>query len=211
MAELESKEAQTEEWLSLRDAAQMLGVHPSTLRGWADRGRIASQRTAGGHRRFRRSNVEALREGSQGGDASVEVLVQSALGRMRLEMDRVDAPWMDRSDQEVQREHRDLGRRLLQQLAQSLSMTGLTETAQEAATNLGIEYAALSKRRSLSLKEALRAFLFFRDNLIGALVQMASSLEPIGSSGWLPVHRQLSLYLNEVLLALVQAYEVASE
>jgi excisionase family DNA binding protein len=38
----------TGEWLSLKEAAAMLGVHPATLRAWADAGRIPSQRTAGG-------------------------------------------------------------------------------------------------------------------------------------------------------------------
>ncbi|MER3468276.1 MAG: hypothetical protein C4312_07200, partial [Thermoflexus sp.] len=47
------------EWLSLKDAAAMLGVHPATLRVWADAGRIPSRRTAGGHRRFARRDLEA--------------------------------------------------------------------------------------------------------------------------------------------------------
>ena len=47
-----------DEWLSLRRASALIGVHPATLRSWADQGRVASQRTAGGHRRFRRSDLE---------------------------------------------------------------------------------------------------------------------------------------------------------
>jgi hypothetical protein len=30
------KRTEGDEWLSLRDAAQMMGVHPATLRTWAD-------------------------------------------------------------------------------------------------------------------------------------------------------------------------------
>lgn len=40
------------EWVSLRQAADMLGVHPATVRNWADKGDIMSRRTPGGHRRF---------------------------------------------------------------------------------------------------------------------------------------------------------------
>ena len=48
-----------EEWLSLREAADLLGMHPATVRLWADRNEIPSRRTSGGHRRFRRADVEA--------------------------------------------------------------------------------------------------------------------------------------------------------
>ena len=36
------------EWLSLSDAAEYLGVHPSTVRAWADKGDLPVHRTAGG-------------------------------------------------------------------------------------------------------------------------------------------------------------------
>jgi excisionase family DNA binding protein len=47
-----------DEWFSLSQAAKQLGVHPSTVRAWADHGYIPSQRTQGGHRRFRRYDIE---------------------------------------------------------------------------------------------------------------------------------------------------------
>lgn len=206
-----SKSTRADELLSLRDAAQVMGVHPATLRVWADRGRVASQRTAGGHRRFRRADLQASLERQQVKDAGVDVLVHSALGRMRMEMENLDAPWLARVDEETRRFQRELGRRLLQQIAQALSLPELTDDARVAAADIGGEYAALTQRLSLSLTEAVRAFLFFRDALVGSLVQMASSLEPIASSGWLSVHRQLCLFLNEVLLALVKVYEVEDE
>ena len=40
------------EWVSLRQAAELLGVHPATVRSWADKGELPSRRTPGGHRRF---------------------------------------------------------------------------------------------------------------------------------------------------------------
>lgn len=46
------------EWLSLSEVAQILGVHPSTIRNWADQGQIPVHRTKGGHRRFKQSEVE---------------------------------------------------------------------------------------------------------------------------------------------------------
>ena len=47
-------------WLRLGPAAELLGVSANTLRRWSDAGRIACYRSAGGHRRFRRADIEAL-------------------------------------------------------------------------------------------------------------------------------------------------------
>src|SRR5574341_214034 len=46
------------EWVSLGEAAAILGIHPTTVRHWADSGDLPSQRTPGGHRRFRRYDLE---------------------------------------------------------------------------------------------------------------------------------------------------------
>ncbi len=47
-------------WVTLGEAASALGVSASTLRRWADCGRIASQRTTGGHRRFAVADLKRL-------------------------------------------------------------------------------------------------------------------------------------------------------
>jgi excisionase family DNA binding protein len=185
----------------------MMGVHPATLRAWADRGRLASQRTAGGHRRFNRVDLQAFIDARRSNDAGAQVLVHNALGRMRVEMDRAEASWLTHFDEEVRRVHRELGRRLLQEIAHAVSAPDRPEASRAAAQHIGREYATLLLRRSLPLTQAVQAFLFFRDTLVESLVQMASSLAPIAAPGWLMVHRQLSAFLNDALLALVSAYE----
>lgn len=50
----------TDALLTTRDAAQRLGVGPSTIKRWADEGVLECVRTAGGHRRFPADRVEAL-------------------------------------------------------------------------------------------------------------------------------------------------------
>ncbi|MEE4275577.1 MAG: GAF domain-containing protein, partial [Thermoleophilia bacterium] len=47
------------DWLRLTEAARLLGVSQSTLRRWSDTGQLACYRSAGGHRRYRRADVEA--------------------------------------------------------------------------------------------------------------------------------------------------------
>ena len=55
------------EYLTPREAAQMLGVSPKTVVRWAAEGRISSLVTLGGHRRFKRDEiVELLQRMSEG-------------------------------------------------------------------------------------------------------------------------------------------------
>ena len=49
-----------EGWLRLGDAAAELGVSLNTLRRWSDAGKLTVYRSPGGHRRYRRADVEAL-------------------------------------------------------------------------------------------------------------------------------------------------------
>jgi two-component system, OmpR family, response regulator RpaA len=48
------------EWLTLGQAARFLGVAQSTIRKWSDQGRVRAFYTPGGHRRYRRSDLEAF-------------------------------------------------------------------------------------------------------------------------------------------------------
>ena len=49
-----------DEFLTVNEAAQILKVSATTVRNWAADGRLTEQRTAGGHRRFRASEVQKL-------------------------------------------------------------------------------------------------------------------------------------------------------
>jgi excisionase family DNA binding protein len=49
-----------EEWLTLGQAARQLGVAQSTVRKWSDRGLLPAFYTPGGHRRFRRRELDSF-------------------------------------------------------------------------------------------------------------------------------------------------------
>jgi excisionase family DNA binding protein len=54
------------DWLTLGQAATYLGVAQSTIRKWSDSGRMPAFYTPGGHRRFRRRDLDAFLSGSRG-------------------------------------------------------------------------------------------------------------------------------------------------
>lgn len=53
------------QYLSPRDASKLLGVEPQTISAWANVGAVTAIRTAGGHRRFLLSELQALRDGAK--------------------------------------------------------------------------------------------------------------------------------------------------
>jgi diguanylate cyclase (GGDEF)-like protein/excisionase family DNA binding protein len=57
-------------WLRLGSAAELLGVSVNTLRRWSDAGKVACYRSAGGHRRYRRADIDALLRDGAGTAAS---------------------------------------------------------------------------------------------------------------------------------------------
>lgn len=46
--------------IAIKEAAELLGVDPKTLRRWESDGKISPQKTIGGHRRYLLSEIEAM-------------------------------------------------------------------------------------------------------------------------------------------------------
>jgi excisionase family DNA binding protein len=63
------------DWLTLGQAAKYLGVAQSTIRKWSDGGRLPAFYTPGGHRRFRRGDLDAFLSGSRGAPVAGSPLV----------------------------------------------------------------------------------------------------------------------------------------
>ena len=82
------------EWMTLGQAAKFLGVAQSTIRKWSDNGRIPTFYTPGGHRRYRRGDLETflVRSGpgrQQGGPAVLLVDDDAAMRELvRIQLER---------------------------------------------------------------------------------------------------------------------------
>jgi excisionase family DNA binding protein len=63
------------DWLTLGQAAKYLGVAQSTIRKWSDGGRVPAFYTPGGHRRYRRGDLDAFLERSGPGRGRTGPLV----------------------------------------------------------------------------------------------------------------------------------------
>lgn len=54
-----------DDFLTSSQVAALFGVTPMTITRWTDAGRLSCEKTAGKHRRYRRSDIEALRDGTR--------------------------------------------------------------------------------------------------------------------------------------------------
>jgi excisionase family DNA binding protein len=93
-----------QDWMTLGQAAKYLGVAQSTIRKWSDLGRVPAFYTPGGHRRYRRTDLEAFirRSGPGGQDTGPVVLVVDDDARVR-ELVRVNLEAAGYSVREAER------------------------------------------------------------------------------------------------------------
>jgi excisionase family DNA binding protein len=63
------------DWLTLGQAARYLGVAQSTIRKWSDSGRLPAFYTPGGHRRFRRGDLDSFLGSSRGAAGAARPLI----------------------------------------------------------------------------------------------------------------------------------------
>jgi excisionase family DNA binding protein len=188
----------------------MLGVHPSTLRQWADSAKIPTVRTPGGHRRFAESDVRALLEPEPLQPAGVQLLVQSALGRTRLEVSGgkvSEQDWYQRFDETDKAEHRELGRKLLALVVQYLTQPADRVSTLEEARGLGRSYGERSLVSKLTLTQAVRAFLYFHDFLADGVIQMSETMGQKVNVDLINTYQQINAFTDEVMLAMLEVYE----
>ncbi len=202
------------EWVSLGEAASILGVHPSTVRHWADSGDLPSQRTPGGHRRFRRRDLQhwATLRSRDTMPSEAQLMMQNALGRARMEI--IDGQlqgfsWYEQLGEPARRMHRKLGRHLLEILTRYLADPDESSGLVEEVRKLGFEYAQLSYTEGISLVDSVRAFLFFRDLLIDSVIQLAEILSLRTPLDWGARLRQVHLITDALLLAMIEGYKYA--
>lgn len=195
------------EWVSLRQAAEMLGVHPATVRNWADKGDVPSRRTPGGHRRFRKSDLLQYAE-TQGElqPLEVQVIIQNALGQTRMQVGALSTEeWYTTMSESTREELRIQGRQVLESLRQYVAQGG-PDARLSDAIKLGKAYAEYLSNDGLSLPQAVRGFLYFSDFVINSILTW-SEIAPRSASEWANLLRQVNTFIHVMLLSIIEYYE----
>ncbi len=197
------------EWLNLSEVAAELGIHPSTARNWADQGRLPVHRTQGGHRRFKRSEIDLWWQSQQVSVSDdADTLIRNALRKTRVQISEghLEAErWYQKLDREARDKYRQSGRHLMQGLLVYLASDG--EEATSEARSLGYEYATRGRRYDLKILDATQAFLFFRNTLFDALIavyEAAGIRSPLMIS---TMFRKVLAFTDQILVTILETYE----
>jgi len=197
------------EWISLKQAAELLGVHPATVRNWADEGKIASNRTAGGHRRFLRGDLAKFSQPDHIQPIEVQLILQNALGQARMEVGDgalAQQAWYTAMREPTRHRMRVLGREILEGLRSYLA-DGAKDDQLASAIRLGKEYASSLSADSLTLPQAMRGFFYFSEFIINSVLTWSEVTLPRSPHDWATLLRQVNTYMNAMLLSLVEYYE----
>ncbi len=204
------------EWLSLSEASELVGVHPSTLRRWADAGTIQCTRTPGGHRRFRREVLERYLTSKEAEEDSEHRDVADLTHAEMLEEEGVAIEAMMRRqwhepfvEAEVVGRMRELGQRLLGLLIQYLTRQEEDERFLKEGREIGYDYGHESYAANIELLDAVEAFLYFRTNFAQTASQMPATAKLTDGRESIRLHRRIDRFMNSILIGLIAAYEEA--
>jgi len=201
---------ETTDWLSLSEAAELLGVHPATVRNWADEGKIPSRRTAGNHRRF--SKEALLRYAHTQPDLQpieVQVILQNALGQARMQVGEghlTGATWYTAISPQNHEALRQTGRQVLEAIRRYLS-SGAPDSGLVEAIRLGQGYAHILNGDHLTLPQATRGFFYFSDFVVNAVLTWTELTQPRSASDWASLLRQVNTFMNAMHLSLIEYYQ----
>lgn len=196
-------------WLNLSEVAQLLGIHPSTVRNWSDQGVLPVHRTQGGHRRYLRSEMELWMHSQRAnGPSEVDLVVQNGLRNLRFQISEgliKEQEWYRKIDEEARNQYRSSGRALVQGLIGFLASKEKEARAESEA--LGYEYAARGRRCGLSVVDATQAFLFFRNLLIESMMTAYESASVRSPSAWSEMFRKITAFTDQILITLLETYD----
>jgi len=205
------------EWLTLSEVAHILGVHPSTVRIWANQGKIPVHRTHGGHRRFRRSELELwMMAQQQENDLNIpHDFIQATLRQVQMQADEgifAQQPWYQKLTPAVREQYRRSGQQMLRSLWRCLMSPETDNGTQNEniateARALGYEYATRARQAGLSATEALTAFLFFANTLLNAILEVIEGSQAPSPHIWVAVLRKTKRFISHTATTMIEVYE----
>jgi excisionase family DNA binding protein len=192
-------------WLGLGEASVLLGISLSTLRRWADSGKVSVYRTAGGHRRFRRQELQSrLAE-----DVATAALPPSSpLPWPTDEQEMNQQEWHRKvSEHPAADRMRGLGQRLLGLLIQHVHSRTRESRFLGEAEAVGTIYGKEAWSASISLHETVKAFLFFRRACTHLASPATGLMYPADLAEAARLQDQIDAFMDTVLLGVLSGYE----
>ena len=198
-------------WVSLRRACEILGADESTLRRWADAGRLRVYRTPGGHRRFSLNDLESMVSGD-GRHRGAEEVERVAVAKIRRQLQRArqdDNGWYGSLSDDNRQRLRDLGRRLVEMAGEYMEKRTRRSSLLDEALEIGGEYGRVLLDAGLPLPSAVGAYIGFRKT-IDETTNQAALRESMPLEEALAASGQVHALGDQVLLGMTAAYAIAT-
>jgi excisionase family DNA binding protein len=204
------------EWLSLGPASRQLGVDPDTLRRWADVGLVRAYATPGGHRRFRRADLDRVQQSRRDRRRPLAALgaTPDRLARAYARAYRSDtrsalASRLGDHDREVLR---DAGRQLVEQMRVFLDTSSGAEKATiEATARSAVALTGQRLARSgVTVSAAVEAFVAARAPFLGELEALGRRRSLNGRESTALYAEAASLF-DRLLIHFVRSFQRALE
>lgn len=194
-------------WLTLEQASSRLGVHPTTLRRWADDGSIDVFITPGGHRRFIPADLDRFAQDHH--RSSIPTETQSgwtdhaiALTRQSLQAQN----WAVGYDESERESQRYLGRRLMGLVLQYVVQPNEHSDLLAEARLIGSQHARTAMARGRTLLDLLQAISFFRTTLLEVVLLDAPKAGRGRSDADTHLLRRIERLVGEVQAGGVEQY-----
>ncbi len=195
--------------VGLSEAAAIAGVSVSTLRRWADEGRLPSFRTPGGHRRFRVADVQAALLPMPAATADIEVFGTLASTRIRRQLAAPrakDLDWLSGLGDHARDRLRLLGRHLLATVEDYLARRRPRAGVLAEARQFGLLYGRELAAAHFTVRQGMEAFTFFRRGLEDAARRYAAQ-QGLSPAEIDDLRDQLDVLNDRMLLGIAEAYD----
>lgn len=197
-------------WLDLSVAADYIGVHFSTLRRWANDGKVPCIRTPGGRRRFTKAELDAFISSLRQGESSVSTALQRLERRVTVgragHLGVQDEPWYNRLDDTQRRAMRTEGQQLMAVLMQYATRRNGGEAFLDEGKRLAVHYGEVCYTVRLSLVETVRAFILVRRSIADSVYGAGALAGPPDEETW-RLYDRMNHFLDMMLLTILEAYD----
>src|ERR1051325_10211204 len=196
----------TDEWLSLSDAAKLLGVQTCALPIWSDKGVLPTHRTSGGHRRYLRNEVLLWARTAREVRVEPENIMHTAMKNVRVQIGEANLElesWYAKLDENARRQYRESAHSLSQGLMTYLAAENGDDFEAHA---IGYEYASRARRYGLSEVDATRALLFFRNALIESVMKVYREANILSGKAWEEMLHKMHTFTDQILVSLLETY-----
>jgi len=199
------------QWLDLAEAARFLGIHFTTLRRWADEGKIPCVRTPGGRRRFIRDDLQAFvdRNRKRAAAPAAVVIRDNCAGEQlhaRLSRHPIQQEhWLGHLDEIQRMKFRYSGQMLLGLLMQYNSRGESGQVFLEEAERIARDYGVICRQSGMEITDTVKAFLFFRQSILDMIFGASTLGRPDDEAGR-KIFERTNGFMDALLLATIESY-----